>query len=127
MIVIWGELYSSKNHTRILTNARTGKPFVTKAAKTAKSEPAILMQLNANRPKWNGMVAMAKQSLPLMVQFKIYRRTNGVFDYANIIQSLSDLMVKAKYLQDDRAQFFLPVFVPFEVDKHNPRVEIKIL
>jgi len=64
---------------------------------------------------------------PLRVSFKIYRETKRRFDYTNIIQGLLDAMVKADYLPDDSAEFIIPVFEKYEVDKNNPRTIISIV
>ena len=42
----------------------------------------------------------------------------------NIFQGLADMMVKCGWMPDDNADEFLPVFLGYEVDKNNPRVEI---
>lgn len=128
MITIFGTLYSSKNSKQIFRNRKTGKSFIAKSNSSMKSEDGLLLQLKSNISRWRGMVMMkAINGGPLRVQFKIYRKTMQRFDYVNIIQSLSDQMVKAGYLPDDSADYFIPVFEPYEIDKHNPRTEIKIL
>ena len=126
MITIHGTLYSSKNHTQILRNRNTGKSFVSKPKKTKQAESGLLLQLNANKKEW-GRMESSHTDYPLRVQFKIYRKTKQRFDYSNICQSIFDLMVKAGYLPDDSADYFIPVFEPYEVDPKNPRVEITIL
>jgi len=104
MITIHGNLYSSKNHTQILRNSKTGKPFVAKAKKTKQAEDGLLLQLKANKKEWERMkfaprptsiLSYEYREFPLRVQFEIYRQTKQRFDYVNIIQSLADLMVKA--------------------------------
>ena len=68
-----------------------------------------------------------KNKKPLSVGFFVYRKTKRRWDWANIIQGISDAMVKAGYLEDDSAEFFTPVFLGFKVDKENPRVELSVL
>src|SRR3989442_420067 len=99
MITILGELYSSKNGTRILRNRQTGKPFVAKKAKAKDAEQGMLLQLQAQKQEWKRMVK--KSGLPFRVHFKFYRRTRMRFDYVNLLQNLADNMVKAGYLFDD--------------------------
>lgn len=126
MITIYGELYSSKNSKQIVWNKKTKKPFLTKSANSLKSEKDLLIQLQSAKLEWLSMVGK-NPSYPLAVSFKIYRRTNSRFDYTNIIQLLLDCMVKCGYFPDDDAKHLIPVFAPFEVDKANPRVEIRLV
>lgn len=126
MIIIIGNLYSSKNHKRIVFNSRTKKPFLIKAKKTLEAEDGLLIQLQSKKSAWLKMVGK-EPSYPLAVSFKIYRQTKQRFDYVNLVQSICDLMIKAGYLPDDSADYFIPVFSPYEVDKKNPRVEIRIV
>ena len=123
MITILGELYSSKNSKRIV---RFGNKMALISSKAyLSSVKPIEQQLVLNRYKW--LKEKENSPKPLKVAFKIYRKTHRRFDYVNIIQGLQDLMVKCKWLEDDNADEILPVFIPYEVDKHNPRVEITII
>ncbi len=131
MITIFGTLYSSKNSKRIIFRKGMKHPKVIKSKKSLESEPQLLLQLKSNIRKWNAMVMMSMKQksvvYPLRVQFKIYRKTKARFDFCNIIQQISDQMVFAKYMPDDSADYFIPVFEPYEVDTKNPRTEIIIL
>jgi len=124
-ITIFGELYSTKNSKRIVRNKSTGKPFIISSAKSKASEMAFILQLNSAKALWSREIA--GKTNPLSVQFKIYRKTRGRFDYLNITQGLCDLMVKAGWLEDDNANYLIPVFLPYEVDKNLPRIEIGVL
>ena len=133
MITIYGQLYSSKNHRQLFKNKSTGKMFIAKPQKAKAAEDGLMVQLKTNKQRWRMMIALKEKLFspdgyyPLRVQFKIYRKNNQRFDYVNIVQSLADQMVKAGYLPDDNADYFIPVFVPYEVDASNPRCEIQIL
>lgn len=82
-------------------------------------------QLSAVRHSFKKMIQ--GKVLPLKIQFKIYRRTHGRFDYVNIVQGLLDAMVRADLIPDDDAKHIIPVFVPYEKDENNPRTEVTIL
>jgi Holliday junction resolvase RusA-like endonuclease len=64
---------------------------------------------------------------PLKVGFYVYSKTRRRFDWVNIVQGLQDAMVKNKYLPDDSALYLTPIFLGFDVDADNPRVEISVL
>lgn len=119
-ITIYGELYSSKNSKRIVKFGN--RPALIPSKQYMASVAPIEQQLVLNRGNWRRMVADIP--MPLKVVFKIYRKTHRRFDYVNIIQGLQDLMVKCDWLPDDNADMLLPVFLEYEVDKKNPRVEI---
>lgn len=122
-VVILGELYSSKNG-RKLRRGRRGF-YTVKSDLAASADAGILLQLNAQRKTWERMTA--GRSFPLHVCFSIFRRTNGIFDYINITQSLQDMMTKAGYIPDDNARFLLPVFDEFQIDPSNPRTILTII
>lgn len=122
MITIYGELYSSKNSKRIV---KFGDRMALIASKQyLNSVKPIEQQLMLNKRKWIDSIKDVKK--PLKISFKIYRKTHRKFDYVNIIQGLQDLMVKCGWLLDDNADEIIPYFERYEVDKINPRVEIKI-
>ena len=123
MITIIGELYSSKNSKRIV---KFGDRMALISSKAYMSSvKPIEQQLILNRYKW--LKEIENHPKPLKIAFKIYRKTHRRFDYVNIIQGIQDLMVKCRWLEDDNADEILPVFIPYEVDKHNPRVEISVI
>jgi Holliday junction resolvase RusA-like endonuclease len=66
-------------------------------------------------------------SKPLYIEFKFYRKSRHKFDMINIAQAVQDAMVKFDWIDDDNADELIPVFVPYEYDNKNPKVEIKIL
>jgi len=130
MLEIPGELYSSKNHRRpMLSKSKsTGKTKIMNV-KSEKAEHHFndllwLLQDADRRRRWSLMTD--GKPYPLRVCFKIYRRTNGRFDYTNILQNLLDAMVKARYLPDDDAQHLIPEVLPYEKDPDNPRTVITV-
>lgn len=125
MIVIEGQLYSTKNHKRILHNRKTGKPFIGKSAASLSVEAPLLLQLQSKRRDWSRMIDGKED--PLRIQFKLYRKTRARFDYVNLVQGILDLMTKAGWIQDDNADMVIPCFLPYEVDPLRPRTEISIL
>jgi len=69
----------------------------------------------------------AGKALPLKVSFKFIRGTRHKFDYVNPLQTVLDLMVTYGWIPDDNADEILPVFEPYEYNKDNPGVVIKVL
>lgn len=124
MITIFGELYSSKNsRTGIMVG---GRNVVLKSKKAQRqADVDFPYQLSAVRQQFRRLIK--GRVFPLRLQFKIYRRTHGRFDYVNIVQGLLDGMVRAELIPDDDAKHIIPVFLPYEKDKDNPRTEITIL
>jgi len=123
MITIFGELYSSKNSKRIVHFGNKTAIIPSKAYMS--SVKPLEQQLVLNRYKW--LKEIENASKPLKIGFKIYRKTKRRFDYANLIQGLQDLMVKCNWLIDDNADELIPVFIPYEVDKNNPRTDIFLI
>lgn len=124
-IVLYGELYSSKN-SRQVVNMR-GRTLVLKSKQCQRGEKEFAPQMEELRDAFiSECESQLENRKPLKIAFKIYRKTRRRFDYVNIIQSLLDLMVKHHWIEDDNADEILPVFREYEVDKYNPRVEISI-
>lgn len=117
-IVIEGEIHSSKNSKRIFTKRSSGKPFIAKSAASKQDEHSFVWQMVGQAEEWRRMTA-GKQ-FPLCLVFEFRRKTRARFDYINMAQGLCDAMVKANLIPDDSADFLIPVFVPYTVDKHNP-------
>lgn len=122
MIVIHGEIHSSKNSRRIFRNQKTGRVFVSKSASAKADEETFAVQLAAQRAEWERMIAHLK--FPLSIGFRFRRATHRRFDYANIVQGVQDAMVKCGYLPDDDAKHVLPVFFPYVLDKEDPGCDI---
>ncbi len=130
--VIPGELYSSKNSKGVIAGGITknGKvrriPISSKAARRQAQQFAALLESNPGfKITWLNETAL--HEMPYRMQIKIFRGRAGRFDYNNIVQNLFDAMVKAELLPDDDADTLIPVYVPYEIDRKNPRTEIVFL
>jgi len=74
---------------------------------------------------------------PLRVEFTFIRSTRHSFDYANALQSCEDIMknqydkkknlIREGWFPDDSADYLLPSFQPYQYDKNNAGVLIKLL
>lgn len=123
-IIIKIELRSSKN-SRQFVRMKNGRTLLLKSKLAIEQDRILDEELKKNFNKWKNMISQ-KCLKPLKVCFFVYRGSKRRWDWLNIIQGLSDSMVKAGYIEDDSAEFFTPVFLGFEIDKNNPRVEISL-
>ena len=123
IITIQGEVHSSKNSRRIM-RGRNGSPFISKSKRSKEDEGIFAVQLYNQRGAWEGMTRDVP--FPLTVIFFFRRATHRAFDYVNIAQGILDAMVKAEYLPDDSADYVIPSFLPYVVDKENPGCDISI-
>lgn len=117
MITLHGEIHSSKNSRRIFRTSK-GVPFVAKSAASKADEDALYYQLCSQITTWKSM--LSDVDFPVHIAFLFRRQTRRAFDYVNIVQGVLDAMVKAKYLPDDNANYVIPHFVPYRVEKENP-------
>ena len=67
------------------------------------------------------------KEIPYRVSFKFYRNSRRKFDYINPAQTVQDLMVKYGYIEDDNCEYIIPCFEPYEYNKENSGVTIKVL
>ena len=68
-----------------------------------------------------------KYQTPVKIGFTFVRGSRHKFDYINPAQTVQDDMVKAGWIEDDNADFIIPVFEHYSYDKKNPGVYIEIL
>lgn len=66
------------------------------------------------------------KEFPIRLHFYFIRDSKRKFDYINVAQICQDLLVKAHCLPDDNADYVIPVFESYHVDKHNAGVKIWI-
>ena len=135
VFVVPGELISSKNsrQPRICRSKSTGKAkIIPVKSDVAKNDEKRLLRLFEDNPgfriAWSREIvscAMPK-GWPVVLRFNIYRKTRGRFDYVNIVQNLLDVMVMVELIPDDCADYVIPAFDPYQVDKTHPRTEITI-
>ena len=64
---------------------------------------------------------------PVKIGFTFIRGTRHKFDYINPAQTVQDDMVKHGWIEDDNADFIIPVFERYSYDKTKPGVIIEIL
>ena len=114
-----GNVPSSKNGRRW-----TGRYFVSSKAvvKYRKETAKYYDQFRKGFRK-----QLAKLELPVKISFKFIRGSKHKFDYINPAQTVQDDMVKHHWIDDDNCENILPVFEPYEYDKENPGVEIKLI
>ena len=119
------ELRSAKNERMIIYNKKENRPMIIKKSIARIEEHTLKTLLIANKRIWDKMIE--DKSFPLKVGFFVYRKTRRRFDWINIVQGLQDAMVKNGYIPDDSAHYLTPVFLGWDVDGTNPRVEICVL
>lgn len=108
-----GNVPSSKN-----SNTWTGK-FLVKSKTCQRYIKDFGIQYNLCRENFREIFSQEK---PLRIGMYFVRDSKRRFDYINACQIIADLMVKAEWVEDDNADFFVPVFLGYCVDKDNPGV-----
>lgn len=132
MITILQSAIPSKN-AKVIRKLKGGRRYIAKNEDALTSTKSIMWQLAdaENKREWARMRSMylplSHNRTPLHIQFKYFRPDHRRFDYLNAAAIVCDCLVKQKYIPDDSADVMLPVFVPYEIDARNPRVEITLL
>jgi len=114
-----GNVPSSKNGRRW-----TGKYFISSKA-TMKYRKETKEYYKKYKKEF--LNALKECEFPVKISFKFIRGTRHKFDYINPAQTVQDDMVKQGWLPDDDCSLLIPVFEPYEYDKKNPGVEIKLI
>jgi Holliday junction resolvase RusA-like endonuclease len=113
-IILPGNVISKKNSKRICR----GRLLSSKAF--LAYEKACLQELMFRRVKWLG-------SYPVEMHCQFFRKTKQKFDYSNMMESLQDILVKAKVIADDDYQHVIPCRPSMAIDKDNPRAVIILI
>lgn len=110
---------TKKNSQRILTNRRTGRPFIKPSAAYEKYETAAIWYLN---PKPRTPI-----DAPCCVVTLFYMPTRHRVDLTNLMEAAHDVLVEAGILADDNNTIIASVDGSRVLyDKENPRTEIII-
>ena len=115
---IMGSARTKKNHSRIITNPKTGKPMVIQSKQYVQYEADALKQLH--KPA-------EPISTAVNAQYRYYMPNARKCDLVNLIQATNDILVKGGVIADDN----YTIVASHDgsgvwVDKENPRVEIII-
>ena len=110
---------SKKNSQQILTNRKTGKPFIMPSAKYREYEKSAAWYLT---PRPSVPVECA-----LNVKCIFYMPTRRRVDLVNLLEAVDDLLVNAGIVADDHCRI-IAAHDGSRVrwDKDNPRTEITI-
>ena len=115
-LTLQGRPVTKKNHSRIITNPKTGKPMVIQSKQYVQYEADALKQLH----KPAEPISMAVNA-----QYRYYMPNARKCDLVNLIQATNDILVKGEVIADDN----YTIVASHDgsgvwVDKDNPRVEI---
>ena len=110
---------TKKNSQQILTNHRTGKPFIAPSRQYKKYEQAAMWYLTP-KPK-------APLSGSYNIRLLFYMPTRRKVDKTNLESAIMDVLVDAKILADDNRNIVAATGgTRVYYDKENPRTEIYI-
>ena len=117
-LTIPGNTPSKKTGQQICFNKKTGARFI---------------KYNDKYKQWfkdnplEGIPCVSDEECPVNVKMYFVRDSRRIFDYNNVSQSVMDLLKDRAVIPDDNAYVCKPVYIGFEVDKENPRVDVEIV
>lgn len=116
-LTLYGDPRTKKNSARILRSG-AGRPFVSPSKAFEEYQESCLWQIK--RPH-------SPISARVNVRCVYYMKTARRVDLANLIEATTDILVKARVLEDDNSQIVAAHDGSrVEHDKKNPRAEIWI-
>lgn len=116
-LTVYGDPRTKKNSARILTG-RAGRPYVAPSKAYVDYETDCLRQIK--RPR-------SPISARVNVRCVYYMKTARRVDLANLIEATTDILVKARVLEDDNSKIVAAHDGSrVDYDKANPRAEIWI-
>lgn len=116
-LTLYGDPHTKKNSAQIL-RTRSGAPFVAPSKAYGDYETDCLRQIKKPRSPISARVN---------VRCVYYMKTARRVDLANLIEATTDILVKARVLEDDHCRIVAGHDGSrVEYDKENPRAEIWI-
>ena len=117
-LTLAGRPVTKKNHSRIITNPKTGKPMVIQSKQYVQYEADALKQLH--KPA-------EPISTAVNAQYRYYMPNARKCDLVNLMQATNDILVKGGVIEDDN----YTIVASHDgsgvlVDKDSPRVEITL-
>ena len=116
----------SKKNSRI-NFVRNGKQISLPSKGHSDYKKVTAMQYNIFGIEFRKAIAHFGLTPPFKVEFTFVRGSRHRFDYCNAAQTCEDLFTENKWIEDDSADFLIPSFKPYQYDKNNPGVHIKLL
>lgn len=124
MIFIKGHVASSKNSKqwtgRFLVNSKSAQSYIKESSADYLANKTAFLKLIEDIPK------------PYKIAFHFVRKSKHKYDFHNVVQTVSDLMTKNGYIDDDNTDEMLPFPLLIDnkyssYDKNNPGVYIDVL
>lgn len=139
---IEGNVPSKKNSRNIFV--MNGRLMNLPSDKHKEYVVATAMQYTVFGFEFRRAVKVFGLQYPLYVEFTFIRSTKHAFDYDNVCATIVDLMkdeyktvkqegkkvkvlVSRNFIPDDSADYILPSFKPYQYDKENPGVLIRLI
>lgn len=117
-LVLYGRPITKKGHQQIVTNKKTGRPFVIQSAAYRKYEEDCLRQLMAYRGEIIGG--------PVWVKALYHMPDRRQPDLLNLEEATADILEKARIIANDKFIVSWDGSRIVGVDRENPRVEITV-
>lgn len=117
-LVLTGQTPSQKNSKQILTNRRTGRPFISSNERVKAWQASAQAELIAQNWRVTGKVR---------VYYHFYVKDNVRRDLDNMIASVNDALQAAGVVEDDRWQVLSIGGAHAEIDKADPRAVITLI
>lgn len=119
MITIPINPITKKNSNQIITNKKTGKPFLIPSKQYKKYEK----ECNVFLMKYRGL----KIDKPINLECHYYMQRRIKVDLVNLLESTCDVLVKYGVIEDDNSSIVVSHDGSrVHYDKNNPRTEIYI-
>jgi hypothetical protein len=116
----------SKKNSRI-NFVRNGKQISLPSKGHSEYKKVTAMQYNIFGIEFRKAIEHYGLKPPFRVEFTFVRGSKHRFDYCNASQTCEDLFTENNWIEDDSADFLIPSFKPYQYDKNNPGVHIKLL
>jgi hypothetical protein len=120
--------FHMKGKVKISMGGRPALAFVAQGARTKKYETETKKHYINNRELFHRLVERLEK--PYYIQFYFVRSSKRKFDFNNANHTVTDLMVKYEWLEDDDCSIMLPIpplnQQTHHVDTKNPGVWITV-
>ena len=123
--IISGNPVTKKNSQRIVTNKKTGRPFIMPSDKYKVYERSAVKELLVQGLKYTEFELPI--DVPINVTCTYYMATKRKVDLANLMEATLDILVEAGIIYDDNCTIVARMDgSEVRYDKDHPRAEIEI-
>lgn len=121
-----GQVPSSKNNRTPYKHKNAKRAILLDNPYVKKYEGYAKQYYQALAPLFRLFIEVRGLKKPYQIEFTFIRPNKKRFDYVGPLETVQDMMVKYKWIPDDKAEVMKPILADYKINKSQPGVMIRI-